>query len=421
LELQNQGYRLHQQGKAKEAIEAFQTAHALAPNNSTIVLQIGYWFSEINELAQARVWLGMAASASDPATAAAARRALANLVRAEVAQIKTDGYRRGAAHDLPGAIAAFQRALVLDPADYNAMLQIGYWYSELEEFKQAEEWLGKAALSPHAADAEAARRALAHVKRLERPYFSSVYAQPLYDNRFQDFIAYGQFKTGLRLGRGAWKVEPYVTVRLWQDTRSQTGEYALPQIYSDNAAVFAVGVQVHPFTRYLNVFGEAGNGVSFLAVPPPDLGRSKPDYRGGFSYWRGAGPNLSGDQVAKHAVFSSAQFREVYCDTEYYSRYGNNIIGYFQYKEGFKTPQLGPLRTQVFGLTNLVKDSKGDYYNNVFEVGPGFRTAWQRHPSLQFYTEFVHGVYLTEGTRTHNYGSPNYNDLRIFFVYAISF
>jgi hypothetical protein len=215
--------------------------------------------------------------------------------------------------------------------------------------------------------------------------------------------------------------EPYLSLRLWQDVRSRTGELALPRIYSDNAAVMAFGVLIHPFARCLSVFAEVGNGVSLLTNPPAYLGRSKPDYRGGGSYWRGWGTSLSSDSAAEHGFLSSAGFREVYWDTEYYTRYGDNIIGYFQYKEGFKTPRLGPLRCQVFGITNFAKDSRGDYYNNVSEIGPGFRTAWRRHPSLQFYVEFMHGVYTTEGTRIINPGRPNFNDLRVFFVYAKSF
>ena len=122
-----------------------------------------------------------------------------------------------------------------------------------------------------------------------------------------------------------------------------------------------------------------------------------------------------------HGFLIKSGFRDIYFDTEYYSRFGKDVIGYLQYREGFTIPAEGPFRTQVFALANMAKDSKGDYYNNVFEFGPGFRTTLKAHPRLSLYAEYVHGVYLTEGRRTINNGRPSFNDARVFFVYQAYF
>ena len=378
-------------------------------------MQIGYWYFDQKDLAKAKQWFQSATECPDSGQSASARKAVLEVARAQAAQYKAAGFRRKDAGDIHGAIAEFERVLSVDPTDYNAMLQIGYWYFDTHEYKQSDKWFRMAALSPNPGEASTAKKALANLTPLLRPYFFNTYMNPFYDSRFGDFILYGQTKIGLKLGHSAWRVEPYLSLRVGVDTRTTGG--ALPRIFSDDAIIPAVGVQIHPFTPYVNVFAEAGTAVSILSQPPADRGRAQPDYRGGVAYFRGWGTNLLSDQTKPHGFLIKSGFREVYFDTEYYSRFGKDVIGYLQYREGFSTPSLGPFRTQVFAFGNLAKDSRSDYYNNVVELGPGLRTALRRYPWLSLYAEFAHGVYLTEGHRARNSGAPNFNDVRVFFVY----
>ena len=72
-------------------------------------------------------------------------------------------------------------------------------------------------------------------------------------------------------------------------------------------------------------------------------------------------------------------------------------------------------------MATAAKDTRGDYYSNVAEFGPGLRLAVPRLSSLQFHVEFLHGVCLGRGHRTRNPCRPNFTDVRLFFVYGKSF
>jgi tetratricopeptide (TPR) repeat protein len=414
-ELKNAGYRLRREGKIEDAIAVFKQLHELVPTDFSVEMQIGYWCWDLKALEDARYWFELAAGSPDPAQAASARKALGEVVKAQNEKLKQSGYRHKDAGDNAGAIRDFETIVQSDPSDYNAMLQLGYWAYDEKNLKQAERWFRRASLSPDAAEAAAARVAAQNVSRAERLYWGSIYFNPFYTTRFDDFLYYSTVKVGVRVPAKV-RIEPYLSLRLQQDTRSRGG--ALPEIFSDSAAVIAAGVQVHPFTPWLNVFAEAGTAISLLGTPPPGRGRAIPDYRAGIAYARNWGTTLTGTQEAGRGFFSRRGFREIWTDTEYYSRFGDNVIGYFQYKEGLKGPSLGALRSQFFVVGNLVKDARSDFYNNAIEGGPGARFSFTHMPWLQFYCEYVRGAYLTKGHRTRNYGPANYNDVRVFVVYS---
>ncbi|HTS70257.1 MAG TPA: tetratricopeptide repeat protein, partial [Terriglobia bacterium] len=153
-------YALHQQGKVTEAIRVFEQLHASAPNDCSVTLQLGYWCFDQKDLPKAKRWFESAEACPDPGQSAVARKAVVEVTRAQSAQFKAAGFHRKDSGDIHGAIAEFERAVAIDPADYNAMLQLGYWYFDAHDYKQAEKWFQMAASSPHPAEVAIARKAL---------------------------------------------------------------------------------------------------------------------------------------------------------------------------------------------------------------------------------------------------------------------
>jgi hypothetical protein len=78
------------------------------------------------------------------------------------------------------------------------------------------------------------------------------------------------------------------------------------------------------------------------------------------------------------------------------------------------------LPMELLAATNLVKDSNGNFYNNIVEVGPLLRVAPLRHmPSLTMEAQYLRGFYFTHDA-TNPYG-PRYGDVRIFLIWSKTF
>ena len=72
---------------------------------------------------------------------------------------------------------------------------------------------------------------------------------------------------------------------------------------------------------------------------------------------------------------------------------------------------------QVLAAVNLVKDSNGNFYNNVLEVGPELRFAPFRHlAGLHIEAQYLRGFY-TVHDRVNPYG-PRYGECRLFLIWS---
>jgi tetratricopeptide (TPR) repeat protein len=410
--IKEDAYRLHREGKAGEAIARFKQALEAAPADESAAMQIGYWHVERKEFDQARLWFGQALSSKTASVAAEARRALDTVQQAELAQRRERGFQLAQQGDTRAAIREFESVLAADPHNYAAMRQVALWYSSLHEYAASRKWLESAASSPDPIEAQAARAELKGLGPLMRNYFLDASLVPLYTTRFSNFLAYSQAKIGLKAGEMR-PFEPYLSVRVGRDTRSRAG--TLPQIFSDNAAIFSLGVQGHPFSRFVTLYAEAGASVRLVGRTASTFGGGRPDYRGGLLYARSWGAGL-----ADSGGGPLARFRDVYFDLSYYRRFGDNVIGYLQFREGWRLASaVSPLRVQLFGGFNLAKDSKGDYYNNVVEFGPGIRFGWKGLPGVSFTSQYVRGVYLGPGRRTRSDRGANFHDLRVFVTLGV--
>ena len=118
----------------------------------------------------------------------------------------------------------------------------------------------------------------------------------------------------------------------------------------------------------------------------------------------------------------AALFLETSADAVYLSRFGHNVVFYSQNKAGYQLPGRKGFRHQTFTVINLATDARGDYFNNLMELGPGYRVGFDRLKNLQVYVAFLRGVYTAQGRRLHNdLRGPNFNDIRLSLWYSHSF
>jgi hypothetical protein len=161
------------------------------------------------------------------------------------------------------------------------------------------------------------------------------------------------------------------------------------------------------------VYAEAGTAVHLISERP----RAAPDYRAGIVWSRPWGTGL----FATDNLFQNVSLTgSAYADAGYYTRYNHDFIGNVQLREGINLPGIRALPMQLLAATNLIRDSNGNFYNNVVEVGPILRIAPLRHlPSLTFEVQYIRGFY-TAHDPTNPYG-PRYSDVRIFLIWSKTF
>jgi hypothetical protein len=144
----------------------------------------------------------------------------------------------------------------------------------------------------------------------------------------------------------------------------------------------------------------------------PSTGSMTPDYRGGISFSRGLG-HLMG--AASHGLFA-----ETSDDGIYVSRFQHDLMLYSQNRGGYtmrQTERLG-FQAQLFMNGNLTVDSKGQYWANYIETGPGLRFRFAAlPPSLLFTISAMRGSYLVQEGNPHG---PTFYDLRAGFWYAFT-
>lgn len=404
------GYLYERTGDIKKAVGQFEIVFKAHSEDLRTALELGYFSQRLRREDQAILYFQAATQSADPDVQSKARAALESLRAAQLSAIKQQGYDLIQQNRQADAIRALEEARRQDPQDYSVVLQLGYLYSEQGQKKKAEEMFRAASQSPEDGLASRARSALKVAQSSERLWFGDLYVAPFYGSRFDN--EYGSFhgKIGLRPNRF---FQPYVGARIDRDTRSETGR--VPIIFSDNSAVFSVGIQSQPLKQNLLLYGEAGTAISLLGTA--QHGRAIPDYRAGVNWFQPWGMDLA--TTARDNRHKAGLFSEAYSDISYYSRYGQNMIGYVQLKQGVSVPARGFVPFQLFLAENVVKDSRSDFYNNVVEAGPGLRFVpfrALRHAQVQ--AEYLRGYYLTDGHRTKNPSGPNYDDFRVFIIWG---
>jgi hypothetical protein len=311
-------------------------------------------------------------------------------------EIGERSYNAGMLRD---ALKYFAAAHDQDPLDFAVILKLGWTYNLLKDDRSAVKWFDLARRSPDLVIAGEAGRALRNLRPAQARFRTTLWAFPFWSSRWHDVFTYAQVKTEARAG--SLPLRPYLSLRFIGDTRKVAGE-AAPEYLSETAFIAAAGVASRPW-RGLTLWAEAGEAVSYRKRP----GRILPDYRGGAAYARAFGSPLEGE--------SPGWFAETGLDVVFVSRFGNDVLAYWQNRLGYSLPAAGTLRWQLYAAGNLTADTKGETWANAAEFGPGLKFKIAPCPAI-FSLSLMRGAYMREGSPR----GPSFVDARVGFWYAFS-
>lgn len=401
------GYLLLEVGEAEQAIPVFEDVTKQNPEDNLAAAQLAFLYLDFQRNEEAEKLLEAAAQGSDEDAAKRARETLARLRLEQVDKARQLGEKSLQLSYLRDARDQFLKIYELNPADDQAAYKLGVVHNLMREDREAMRWFKTAMVQ--AQDPQIAgdsRKAYRNLSRQYQKVRTSVWMLPFYSSRFSDVFAYSQIKTELRLDK--FGLFPYVSLRFVGDVRQRTSG-ARPQLLSESAIIPAIGLRTKPF-HGLTLWGEAGQAISYLTSRPENVPRAGPDYRGGASWFFATGKSLGQEE--------SGRFFEANADGVFISRFDNDFLTYFQGRPGYRLPNLGILRAQVYANLNITADVKGEYWANFVEFGPGVRVRVPGvHPPMDFRLDLIRGVHTTN---KNNPQRPNYFDVRAGVWYSFS-
>ena len=396
-------------GRQDESLREFEAVVAQDPRDLLAAGQLAFLYQQRGEATRAAPLLEKVSQGLDVELARLARQALAATTshqRELAAPHKALGVKSLALSYLNDARRELLIAHETDPADYEVVYKLGMVYNQLHDDREAVKYFQLAMESPHPAQAEEARRAYQNLAPQLKRVQVSLWMLPLFSTRYHDIFNYAQVKAELHVGR--LPVRPYLSLRLVGDWKQKTAE-PLPQFLSESSLIAAAVLRT-PVWRGFLLWGEAGQAMSYRKDRPPGTPRFGPDYRGGLSWFRNLGASFGGAEAGP--------FEEFNTDAVFLSRYQNNVITYFQSRQGYRLPNLGWLRMGLLWNSNVTFDRRREYYANFVEFGPGLRFRVPGiSPPMDITISGLRGVYLLN---EFNPRRPNYYDLRIGLWYSMA-
>jgi TolA-binding protein len=273
--------------------------------------------------------------------------------------------------------------------------------------------------TPLAVEAQNRLAAIPEIANLDKWYWGEAYLSGDYLGRFGTVIGSGFARHGYYIPEVRW-LQPYAEMRFSADTRSGAGRRGT--IITDNFIGFYGGMRAQLLpTEYLFIYGQGGINKDFL--DRREQGDWALDYQAGIYGFKSWGPgtilrtpsqivqtgaNVPAAQVsAERARKSHGQltndvfwrgdwFADAGADFSYYHRY-SSWIGYGQGHEGFRLWQLGPSAAiDGYVVENVSWDVRGNFYDNLFEIGPGVRLLWvpRKRWEVVLRTEWLAGFYF---------------------------
>lgn len=324
---------------------------------------------------------------------------------------------------------ALQHFLIIErlaPYDYDIKIQIGYLLGSLDRPVEAYSYFEKARKTTDTALRLKANQALTNLggmqtKILPKPWFIDLYLYPLYYSRFDLAVYPGQGRIGRTFGkRNQWEV--YLSNRTtWDDRSGQAGANALPQIFEDNASVFAFGIRYSPFPidkfpilKGIKLYVESGKAYDLVRREPNR--RWRYDFRGGLLYWNGWG---AAHEYVDSLTLPFKQIGTIYSDTSYFSRYNDNIINYSSLKEGLRILEYQTTEINLYVRGRGGVDKNKEFFNNFLELGPGIEYIPNNRYNFSIRFESLRGFYLSVNSPTPNPYSSYNNNLLIAEYYML--
>lgn len=328
----------------------------------------------------------------------------------DVTALKQEVYLDLNAKDEKGALEDIDALRNLGQSTPRFEAQQGYIYANQKRYDDARLAFGRAIASSYP-DVDPAIRLQAmkaiHVLDGEFPrHVLAIGVDAQYLNRFTDGVVDTSIRYYERLGASS-PLRIYVGERLLRDTASNGG--TLPQIFSDNALLSGVGVafQTHESPLFLNaevnaayLFYGSRNGTAAVV----------PDARvvaGYYKLWRASRDSSIGDRFSFEANGSVG----------FYSRYKHDGIVYLQPREMVDLTHEGSLRLRPFLQQTVALDTNRQFYNNIFELIPGFEVSNTNWQGFSFRAQYVRGFYLPSANSSANPYGSGYSDFRFRLLF----
>ena len=393
-------------GQREAARQQFERVVRIDPDDLQAAAQLAFLYLERRNAAAAVSLLERARESEDEDTARRAREALKRVRSARARPHRELGEKSLQHSYLRDAQSAFLRAYEADPEDYTTAFKLGVVHNLLRRDREAMRWFRRASESPDDELAAQARESYQNLAPQFRRVTTTLWTYPMFSTRYQDLFNYAQLKTEFRLG--AVPIRPYLSLRFVGDLKQRTGG-PRPEFLSESSLIAGVGLRTIP-RRGVTFWAEAGEAISYLDRRAPGVPRVIPDYRGGVNWFRGLGANLT---PGRRGAFLETNF-----DGVYVSRFEDNLIGYWQLRPGYRLPDRGRLRAQVFWNFNVTTDRNRAYWANFGETGPGIRFRLPGvSPPMNLDIHFLRGVHLVN---EFNPRRPNYYDLRVSLWYSFA-
>ena len=248
------------------------------------------------------------------------------------------------------------------------------------------------------------------------PWWKRIYAAGFYDTRWDGWFlqSFGQ------LGRyinDEQSLSLYGIGMLTTDTRS-TGGGTLPVIISDNVFILGVGVRYKPVSW---VWFDAQEGVAFDLIERAGESTVNHDFRLIATGGSGIYPDF---RVHDDLQVPLSLMADCFASAGYYSRY-DNVIAYLQGRVGVRAVEVSTAFADVYLRGDMALDGNGEYYNNIFEIGPGVRFTPNPDWGLFLMIEYRSGRYAdySDEMRMERelYYPPSYEAWRFFLVFDRTF
>lgn len=333
-------------------------------------------------------------------------------------------YSYQALGDNKGALAQLEKI----PATHSNATDLAFFRTDLlvreHRWKEASQLL-KQIRDEHgetkvAIEAERRLDALPPITNLDKNFWGEAYLSGDYLGRFGTVIGSGFIRQGAFIPNARW-LQPYAEMRFGVDTKS--GISAERTIITDNHVGLYAGIRAQLLTtEYLFVYAQGGGDIDLL--DRRHNGDLSYDYQAGIYGFKSWGPGTIFHKAPKAwkppedrpdpfspetpwkekkltglFFWRGDWFIDAGADFSYYHRYAS-WIGYAQAHEGFRIFQYGPnLAFDAYVVENFSWDVKGNYFDNVAEIGPGTRFIWLPYKRWEVVLrgEWLNGYYFGRG------------------------